>query len=39
MSNNNWNTYEHEKRKLQALNLPPHEYEKAIRELARRLRV
>lgn len=31
--------YEQEKRKLQQLNLTPEEYEKRIRELAKKLRI
>lgn len=36
---NKYQEYEAAKRALQEKNLPPKEYEKAIRELARRLKI
>lgn len=34
-----WQIYEMEKRRLQAANLSPAEYERAIRDLCRRLKI
>lgn len=36
---NNWHVYELEKQKIIAKNLSPDEYERAIRELADRLKI
>lgn len=36
---NRMTQYEQEKRKLQALELPPEEYEKAVKALAARLKI
>ena len=36
---NPYEIYEREKRNLQALDLPPEEYEQAVRELAKSLKV
>jgi hypothetical protein len=34
---NKWRTYEQTKRKLQEMRLPPREYERLLRQLAKRL--
>lgn len=36
---NKWREYEREKTRLQTQNLPPKEYERRLREIARRLGV
>jgi hypothetical protein len=36
---NKWIIYEAEKKKLQAMDLTPEEYEKAVRELCEKLRI
>ena len=39
MKTNKYIAYEAEKAKIESLNLPYEEYEKALRELARRLKI
>lgn len=38
-TNNKWQQYEQTKRQLRAMNLTPTEYERRLREIAKKLRI